>query len=132
MLLAGINSHAQQITKITGIVTDSTNGEPIPFVNIQLLGTNIGASTGFDGKYIIETKTISDSIVISYVGYKKQKRRIKIGSFQNLDIQLSPSNITLAAVTILPGENPAHILLRRVIANKKTNSNYILDTGTGS
>ncbi len=126
ILLISTNCFAQ-ITKITGIVTDSASGEILPFVNIQLIGTNIGATTDFTGKYIIETKAKADSIMISYVGYRPQKKKIKIGAFQNIDIKLVSTNIELKAVIILPSENPAHILLRKVKAHKKLNSSYNLD-----
>ncbi len=120
------NSHAQT-TKITGIVTDSISGEKLPFVNILLIGTKVGATTDFTGKYIIETQEKSDSILVSYVGYKNQKIPIKYGAFQNIDIKLVSSNIELKAVIILPSENPAHILLRKVKTNKPNNSAYNLD-----
>ena len=115
-----------QLTKITGIVTDSISAKPLPFVNVQLVGTNIGASTGFDGKYIIETYAKSDSIKVSYIGYKTKKIRIKQGAYQKIDIKLTSSNIELAAVIIHPSENPAHILLRKVEAHKAKNSSYNL------
>jgi hypothetical protein len=116
-----------QTTKITGIVTDSISGEKLPFVNVQLIGTKVGATTDFTGKYIIETHERADSILISYVGYKPQKKAINIGAFQNIDVELASSNIELKAVIILPSENPAHILLRKVKANKSNNSAYNLD-----
>lgn len=120
------NSYSQ-ITKITGIITDSISGEILPFVNVQLMGTKLGATTDFTGKYIIETKVKADSILISYVGYKPQKIKIKIGAFQNIDIKLASSNIELTAVIILPSENPAHKLLRKVKAHKTENASYNLD-----
>lgn len=128
LLILGMSTNSySQTTKITGIITDSISGEILPFVNVQLIGTKVGATTDFTGKYIIETKEKADSIIVSYVGYKPQKINIKTGAFQNIDIQLVSSNIELTAVTILPSENPAHILLRKVKANKPKNSSYNLD-----
>jgi len=122
------NSYAQ-LTKITGVVIDSKTEKPLPFVNIQLIGTNIGCTTGFDGKFAIETKTKtkSDSILISYIGYKPQKRKIKRHAYQNFKIKLISSNFELSEVVIRPTENPAHVILRKVIKNKDKNSKYGLD-----
>ncbi|MCW9064832.1 MAG: carboxypeptidase-like regulatory domain-containing protein, partial [Ignavibacteriaceae bacterium] len=39
--------------KITGTVTYKTTGEPLPFVNIIIVGTNLGAATDIDGNYVI-------------------------------------------------------------------------------
>ena len=39
--------------KLTGQVTDEVTGEPLPFVNITVEGTMLGAATDLDGKYVI-------------------------------------------------------------------------------
>jgi hypothetical protein len=122
-----IGSSYAQLTKITGKVTDSNTKKPLPFVNVQLMGTNIGCTTGFDGKFAIETKTNADSILISYIGYKSQKKKIKRQAYQNFKISLESSNFELTEVVIRPKENPAHIILRKVINNKSKNSKYKLD-----
>jgi len=38
-----------QYTKIIGKVIDASTNEPLPFVNVYLQGTSVGATTGFDG-----------------------------------------------------------------------------------
>ena len=40
----------QQVV-ITGTVTDSQTGEPMPGVNIVMKGSTVGTITGIDGKY---------------------------------------------------------------------------------
>jgi len=40
-----------QYTKIVGTVTDSITQKPVPFVNIQAVGTREGATTDFNGKF---------------------------------------------------------------------------------
>jgi hypothetical protein len=123
-ILWGVGS--AQLTKITGVVTDSITEEPIPFVNVYLKGTSVGATTGFDGKFSIRTKVKSDTLLVSYIGYKPWIIHIRQGVYQHFEIKLQTSNIELSAVEIHPGENPAHILLRKVIANKDKNSGYNL------
>jgi len=121
-IFIGINGIQAQYTKISGLVVDSITKEPVPFVNVYLVGTSVGATTGFDGRFAIKTKTKADTLLVSYIGYTSQKFAIKNGAYQSFEIKLQSSNIELSVVDIHPGENPAHILLRKVIAHKKQNS----------
>ena len=44
-----------QTGTIEGTLSDKeTNNEPLPFANVIIKGTTKGATTDFDGKYIIE------------------------------------------------------------------------------
>lgn len=110
-----------QYTKIIGTISDSATGQALPFVNVYLSGTSVGTTTGFDGKFSIKTKEKADTLVASFVGYKEFRKKIKRGAFQEINIKLQSSNITLTEVVILPTENPAHVLLRKVIAHKEQN-----------
>jgi hypothetical protein len=126
--LLGYNGLYAQYTKIAGVVTDSITNEPVPFVNVYLMGTSVGATTGFDGRFEIKTKAKSDTLLVSYIGYESQKFHIKYGAYQSFNIKLKSSNIELSAVEIHPGENPAHILLRKVIAHKEQNTTKRLES----
>ncbi len=116
-----------QYTKVTGLVIDSITEEVLPFVNIQIIGSNAGATTGFDGKFIIKSKANFDSILVSYIGYQSQTIGIKRNSFQSITIKLKSTKTELKEVVVHAKENPAHIILRKVIANKRINSSYNLD-----
>ncbi|MCB0751859.1 MAG: carboxypeptidase-like regulatory domain-containing protein, partial [Ignavibacteriae bacterium] len=39
--------------KITGRITDAQTGEPVPFVNIIIMETNLGAASDIDGYFSI-------------------------------------------------------------------------------
>ena len=59
-----------QTGNITGIVLDATNNQPVVFANIQVLNTDLGVVTDFDGKFKIEgLKAGYASLKISYIGY---------------------------------------------------------------
>ncbi|MBD3661029.1 MAG: carboxypeptidase-like regulatory domain-containing protein [Arenibacter algicola] len=47
----------QQLT-ITGTVTSSEDGMPIPAVNVILKGTNTGTTSDFDGNYAINVLSL--------------------------------------------------------------------------
>jgi len=59
---------------IEGRVFDEDNGEGIPFSNVYIDGTSIGASTDIDGFYQLELTEIFDSISVSAIGYDFRKR----------------------------------------------------------
>lgn len=58
-----------QNLKVTGIVTDSNNGEPVPFAAVHVKGTMTGVSTDAEGNYSI-TAPQDGILVFSCVGYQ--------------------------------------------------------------
>lgn len=109
-----------QTTKISGKVVDANTREPLPFVNIILKGTRTGATTDIDGYYAVITTEKSDSLIVSYIGYNRVARAIKYGAEQVVNIGLA-QGVELMIVEVTPGENPAHRILRKIIANKEKN-----------
>ena len=59
---------AQQ--RVSGRVTDASNGEPIEGVAVVLKGTTIGQFTDADGRYAIELPANATSLIFSFVGKK--------------------------------------------------------------
>jgi len=116
-----------QIYTLSGKVFDSETKEPLPFVPVMLKGTTIGATTDFDGNYLIATSKLSDSLICSYVGFKRMTRSIKRGQSQTVNFPLAAEGFNLGEVVINPGENPAHRIIRNVIANKPFNNKRKLE-----
>ena len=62
---------AQYDAHLTGHVLDEHTGEHLPFVNVQVKGTNIGTVTDESGHYFLRDMPIGkQTIVFSYVGYE--------------------------------------------------------------
>ena len=76
----------QNIT-VKGVVTDESNGEPVPFAAIQLQGTMTGASTDADGTYTISVPS-NGTLVFSSVGYKNQT--VAVSGRSVIDVKLAP------------------------------------------
>ena len=75
-------------TVVTGTVTDSSNSQPIPGVNIRLEGKYIGTSTDFDGNFTLEvTEPLPFKIVVTSIGYEGQTIEVTENN-QNLEIAL--------------------------------------------
>ena len=121
-----MNFYAQSYT-ITGKVFDSETKEPLPFVPVLIKGTTVGGTTDFDGNYSITTTKLGDSIVATYVSYKKLTRPIKRGESQTVNMPMVLEGVNLLEVVVKAGENPAHRIIRNVIANKEYNNKRKLD-----
>ncbi len=117
------NTFAQgQITKIRGKVVDAQTDEPLPYVNISFKGISVGTITSEKGDFFIETRTATDTLLFSFVGYKPLKIAIKKGIYQEVNIKLEPEAIEIASVIVRPGENQANRIIRNVIRNKERNN----------
>ncbi len=69
LLLAGSLAIGQTV-QISGTVTSSEDGLPVPGVSVIVKGTTIGTLTGTDGKYILAVPQGSESLMYSFVGFR--------------------------------------------------------------
>ena len=104
---------------IKGKVTDAETGDPIAFANVILKGTTIGITTDFEGNYSLETKVLSDTILISYLGYVKQAKPLTQVYNQVINFQLRSDSFELEAFVFTAGENPAFEIIRKAAERRK-------------
>jgi hypothetical protein len=117
-----------QKTKVYGYVTDALKGDTLPFVNVSFKDSKIGTISDLNGKYVLESYYATDSIVVSFVGYRKLTLKVVKDKEQRLDIKLYPSTTDLPEIIIKPSdENPAHPIIRKVLVNKDINNREKLD-----
>lgn len=112
----------QQKILIKGIISDSKTKEPIPFCNIHLSVARSGTISQNDGIFNLQVPNLPDTIIISTIGYENQKIAIHNSNKNFYEISLNQSNIEIGEVVIVPGENPANVILRKVIQNKSRNN----------
>ena len=110
-----------------GKITDAITGQPLPFANIYLKGNTVGVTSDFEGNYSLETRLRTDTILSSYIGYHSVGKPLVLNKFQTIDFQLFAANLELSEVVITPGENPAEVILKRIISNKPENNREKLD-----
>lgn len=60
-------------TKITGTITDADAGTPLPGANVMISGSSVGTTTDFDGDFLLETDADSGEIIVSYIGFTKNR-----------------------------------------------------------
>ncbi|MEM8968177.1 MAG: SusC/RagA family TonB-linked outer membrane protein [Bacteroidota bacterium] len=89
-------SYAQRT--VSGTVTDLSNDEPLPGVNILVQGTTTGTVTDIDGKYSISVPSENAVLVISSVGYETMQEAVNNRSTINLF--LSPDLTQLGEVVV--------------------------------
>ena len=96
-------------TSITGTVSDSKTGETLPGVNIRVVGTSIGNSTDFDGKFSLNVgEDTPFSIEFTFVGYQTQIIEID-GDKEELEIALVENATSLDEVVVSASRTPESI-----------------------
>lgn len=118
---------SQASAQVYGVVTDSLTNETLPYISISHNKEGI-AITDNSGYYKINIKPEYESLTFSAVGYKTKTIKLIPGKTKKLDVQLVPDNILLDEMVVRPKkeryrkkDNPAVIMMRKVIAAKKKN-----------
>jgi outer membrane receptor for ferrienterochelin and colicin len=106
-LLVGVITIAQ--TTVTGSIIDGNSKEPLPGVNLKIIGTSVGTSTDFDGLFTIETgESLPFSLEITYVGYDRKTVEIT-ASTENLKITIFENQTSLDEVVLSASRTPERI-----------------------
>ena len=104
LLLASTLS-AQENIQLSGIVTDN-NGQSLDYVNIGVLGTDVGTVSDQDGKYTLILKPVigvEDSICFSIIGYESKFFILKnLLAKSDHNIELSEKIFDLSEVVVKP------------------------------
>jgi TonB-linked SusC/RagA family outer membrane protein len=101
-LLFGCNlaGYAQNKT-VTGTVNDAQTGNPLPGVNILVVGTSTGAATDRKGHYSLNVPSLQDSLRFSFIGY--QTKTVPIDERKAISIQLKPTVIASGNQLVVVG-----------------------------
>jgi TonB-linked SusC/RagA family outer membrane protein len=62
--------HAQR--RVTGVVTETGNGQPVPSATITVVGTTIGTHTGDDGRFAVTVPPGPHTVRVRRIGYRQQ------------------------------------------------------------
>ena len=97
LLFIAFQAIAQERT-VTGTVTDKQDGLPLPGVSVKVKGTNVGTSTGGDGRYSLRVPSGSTTLTLTYIGYTT--REASIGSGNTVNVQLTTDAKQLSEVIV--------------------------------
>ena len=95
----GNNMITTQPIKVTGIVTDAVNGEPLIGATISIEGTTMGVVTGTDGRFSLDVSQPDAVLLISFIGYKTI--RIPISGKSVFDVKLTQDMSELQEVVVV-------------------------------
>lgn len=106
---------------ISGTIVDLQTHEVLPFVNIGVVGRDVGTVTDENGRFALSAPNAqaTDTLRLSMVGYVTQTWVLAAFLQKYTDkstVYLAPANIKLAAVTILPRN-----LKKRILGNESEN-----------
>ncbi|MBK9336776.1 MAG: carboxypeptidase-like regulatory domain-containing protein [Lewinellaceae bacterium] len=110
---------------LQGIVTDP-QGTPLAFVTVLLNNEpGKGVLTDIEGRFSIGADVAVRRLGFRYVGY--ETRVVEAEFWQKtseklLVIVLKPTELALPEAVVRAGENPADILIRKAIANRRRNN----------
>jgi hypothetical protein len=110
----------------------NTNGEPLPYANIFIKNTSLGTVSNEAGEFSLAIQTRSDTLIISYIGYKSKLfliRDIDLG--KDLLINLLEDKRTLNEVTVTSArllKNPNTILKLAIerLSSTQNKEQYVL------
>jgi len=109
-------------TKVRGNIIDYETGEAVPFTSIVFDDGETGCVSDFEGNFFIESEKPQNKLIINCIGYITDTVKIKPGAYQEITIQLKPDLYDIGEVIIRPGKDPALVLIKKVIRNKKKNN----------
>ncbi|MGC1243671.1 MAG: SusC/RagA family TonB-linked outer membrane protein [Chryseosolibacter sp.] len=95
-LVTGASVMAQQ--SVTGRVTSSVDGAPLPGVSVLVKGTTTGTSTDVDGRYTISVSDNSAVLVFSFIGFTTQE--VTVGNQTSVEVQMSEDTQELGEVVV--------------------------------
>ena len=87
---------------VRGMVIDEENKEPVIGAGVFIDGTNKGIATDIDGQFALKVPS-NTSLVISYIGYEKQKVRVSslLRSENNVIILKTDGNVMLGDLAVV-------------------------------
>ncbi len=94
---------------------------PLEAAHVMFKGADIGTTTNDQGFFMIRSLKPEKKLEVSIVGYKTKTVRLSKGRDQMLEIFLEEKIDELSEIILLPGENPAFRILRKIDENRERN-----------
>ncbi|KPK84662.1 MAG: SusC/RagA family TonB-linked outer membrane protein, partial [Bacteroides sp. SM23_62_1] len=98
LLFAAIQLLQAQAVEITGTVTSSEDGSPVPGASIIVKGTTVGTVSSSEGTFVLRVPADATELVVSFVGLKTQDVRIE--GRTTIDIIMEPDILGLDEVVV--------------------------------
>lgn len=110
LLLVSSTMFGSTTGKIVGRITDASTGEALPFVNVIIMGTNLGAASDMEGYFsILNVPPGTYEIKASAIGYNSvtvQNLKVSIGLTTDVNFQLTSASIELSEDVVVVATKP--------------------------
>lgn len=103
LLGTAMTARAQGTGTINGRVIDAENGQPISAAQVTISGTQLGRSTGDDGRFSLPNLPAgSKTLIVRRIGYQQQSRTVTLNANATItvDFSLAKSSVSLAGVVV--------------------------------
>lgn len=98
VLMLYSNQALAQDRTVTGKVTSTEDGSPLPGVNVVLKGTTVGTATDSEGKYSLSIPSAGGSLIFSFIGL--ESKEVIIGDRSTVDVSLALDVTQLSEVVV--------------------------------
>ncbi|PSQ73915.1 MAG: TonB-dependent receptor, partial [Bacteroidetes bacterium QH_6_64_77] len=100
-LLGAASAQAQTWGTVTGTVTDSVDGAPLPGVTVLVRGTDFGTATDTNGRYSLELPTGRYTLRFSAIGFSTHIDTVRVTEEPSrLDVTLASTVMEMEGVTV--------------------------------
>jgi outer membrane receptor protein involved in Fe transport len=95
---------AQKNTIVRGNVYDNANGQPIPYANVLLRGTGLGATTDVQGFFQINNAPVGQqTLFVSFIGYDSLEVKLSLTeggiAYKSLYISEAAKNLDVVEIS---------------------------------
>ncbi|KAF0150896.1 MAG: hypothetical protein FD143_2405 [Ignavibacteria bacterium] len=118
VLLTYAQLFSQQFVLKGKVYDKNSLQQGLAYSNIRIAGTLSGTSATVEGFYELRLTKGNYQLIVSNIGYTTDTVSVKLNSNETVNIGLTHVPVNLPEVTVLPGENPALEIIRRVITSK--------------
>ncbi len=94
----GTTADQQQI-KVSGTITDASNNQALPGVNILVKGTIVGAISDVNGKFLVTVNDPNATLVFSFIGYVSKE--VPLAGKNTVDVALEAEVSQLGEVVVI-------------------------------
>lgn len=103
LLICGLFFFAAVAQKInvSGTVSGSEDGMPLPGANVHIKGTTIGTATDMDGKFSINVSDSAATLIVTFIGYKQQELNVAGRNIINIILESETVRLDEVVVTSL-------------------------------
>ena len=93
------NDEAQsESINVSGVVTNSKTGNPIPGANIIVVGSEVGTASDEEGSYAIENLEIGSELSVTAIGYEDLSQ---FADSEELNFSLVPTVLEMSSLEVL-------------------------------